>query len=188
MKKILTAAAATSLMLACAGAAQASEPYVGIGVGAFNLGSGVTKKAVAGGYLQVGDDFSQYVGAELRIGTTGKTGEELTLQPRMGIDYYAAAYVKPKYEFNDKWMGYALLGIATVRSSYSELGIARQKKTRTGYAYGLGVQYRLADQYSLGLEYSHMLSKPKTNAVAIKTNFQGLEASSLSINAKYHFW
>jgi len=187
MTKTLKIAAATSMMLAFAFTAQASEPYVGLGIGAFNLGSGVTKKAVAGGYLQLGDDFSEYLGAEVRIGTTGKTGEELTLQPRMKIEYYGAAFLKPKYQFDDQWMGYALLGIATVRSSYSETGLAVQKKTRTGYAYGLGLQYRVADSYSLGLEYSHMLSKPKTNATAIRTSFQGLEASSLSLSAKYHF-
>jgi len=187
MTNTLKIAAASAAMLAFTSVAQASEPYVGVGVGAFNLGSGVTKKAVAGGYLQLGDDFSEYLGGEIRIGTTGKTGEELTLQPRMKIEYYGAAFLKPRYQFNDQWTGYALLGVATVRSSYSETGLAVQKKTRTGYAYGLGVQYRVADNYSLGFEYSHMLSKPKTNATAIKTNFQGLEASSLSLSARYHF-
>lgn len=151
------------------------------------IGNGVIKKAVGGPYLQVGDDFWENLGGEFRIGTTGKTGEELTLQPRMRIDYYAAFYLKPRYQFNDAWMGYALLGGATVRASYSEPGFPGQKKTRFGYAYGLGVQYRLADSYSLGLEYSHMLSKPKTDATAIKTAFQGLEASSLSLSGKYHF-
>ncbi len=188
MHKTLKTAFLAISVLACGSLAQASEPYIGVGFGAFNLGSGVTKKAVGGGYLQLGDDFSEYFGGEIRIGKTGKTGEELTLQPRMGIDFFAAAYLKPKYQFNDNWMGYALLGVATFRASYSEPGLVTQKKTRTGYAYGLGLQYRVADDYSLGLEYSHMLSKPKTDPVAIKTNFQGLEASSLSLSVKYHFW
>ncbi|RME02181.1 MAG: porin family protein [Bacteroidetes bacterium] len=187
MNKTLKTALVATMTVAFSGLAQASEPYVGVGFGAFNLGSGVTKKAVSGGYLQVGDDFSENFGGELRIGTTGKTGEEFTLQPRMKIDYFAAAYLKPRYQFNDQWMGYALLGVATIRASYSEPGLVQQKKTRTGYAYGIGAQYRVSDDYSFGLEYSHMLSKPKTNATAIKTNFQGLETSSLSLSAKYHF-
>jgi len=187
VKKTIKIAVAASLMLTFGGVAQASEPYVGLGLGAFNLGSGVTKKATTGAYLQLGDDFSENFGGEIRIGKTGTTGEELTLQPRMGIDYFAAAYLKPRYEFDERWMAYALLGVATVRSSYSEPGLVKQTKTRTGYSYGLGAQYRVMDDYSIGLEYSHMLSKPKTNAIAIKTNFQGLEASSLSLNAQYHF-
>ncbi len=151
------------------------------------MGNGIAKKAVSGGYLQVGQDFSENFGDDIRIGGTGKTGEELTLQARMGIDYYAAAYLKPKYEFNDQWMLYGLIGVATIRASYSEAGFATLKKTRTGYAHGLGLQYRLVEAYSVGLEYSHMLSKPKSNATAIQTNFKRLETSSLSLSAKYHF-
>ncbi|MDQ7000579.1 MAG: porin family protein [Mariprofundus sp.] len=188
MNKTVKTAAALCMMLGFASAAQASDPYVGVGLGAFNLGTGVTKKAVFGGYLQLGDDFSEYLGAEVRIGASGKTGEELTLQPKTGIDYFAAAYLKPKYDFSEQWMGYALLGVATLRASYSQGAFPTQKKTRTGYAYGLGMQYRLADSYAIGAEYSHMLSKPKTNATAINTNFKGLESSMLTISAKYFFY
>lgn len=186
MKNTLKVTFAAAL-LGFASSAYASEPYVGLGFGAFNLGSGVTKKATSGAYLQLGDDFSENFGGEIRIGKTGKTGEELTLQPRMGIDYYLAAYLKPKYEIDDNWMAYALLGVATMRSSYSEPGLVRQNKTRTGYSYGLGMQYRVMDDYSVALEYSHMLRKPKNNIATIKNNFQGLEASSIALNVQYHF-
>ncbi len=168
--------------------AYAVDPYVGVGFGAFNIGTGVTKKAVSGGYIQLGDDFSENIGGEVRIGTSGSTGEEFTLQSRAKIDYFAAAFVKPKFQINDAWMGYGLLGIATLKGSYSEVGLAKQTKTRTGYAYGAGVQYRFAGQFAVGAEYSHMLSKPKTNATAIRTNFKGLESSVFTINAKYYLY
>ncbi len=187
MTKTFKLATASCLMLAFTSTAQASDPYVGVGLGAFNINTGVAKKAVFGGYLQAGDNFSEYLGAEVRMGATGKTGEEFTLQPRTGIDWFAAAYLKPKIEISDNLTAYALIGAATIRASYSELGFAKQKKTRSGYAYGVGMQYRLADTYSLGAEVSHMLSKPKTNATAIKTKFQGLEASMFTVNAQYHF-
>ncbi len=188
MKGFWKLACVAMMLTSFVATAHATDPYVGIGFGAFNLGNGIQKKAVAGGYVQIGDDFSEYLGAEVRIGRTGKTGEEFTLQPRMGIDYFVAAYLKPHYQFSDRLMGYALLGAATLRSSYSIAGSPVQKKTRSGYAYGLGLQYRIADAYSLGIEYSHMLSKPKTNPLAIRTNFQGLETSSLSASFKYFFF
>ncbi len=188
IKKISNMTLALGMIFFCAGNAQASDLYVGISAGAFNLGTGVTKKTVGGGFVQVGDDFSEYLGAEIRLGASGKTGEELTTQPRTGIDYFAAAFLKPKYDFNDQWMGYALLGVATLRASYSQGALPKQTKTRTGYAYGLGLQYRFADNYALAAEYSHMLGKPKTDAVAIKTNFKGLESSVFTLGLKYYFY
>lgn len=128
MARSVHIAVAASMVMAFSGAAQASEPYVGVGAGVFNLGNGVIKKAVGGPYLQVGDDFWENLGGEFRIGTTGKTGEELTLQPRMRIDYYAAFYLKPRYQFNDAWMGYALLGGATYAPAIANpASLARRK-------------------------------------------------------------
>ena len=187
MNKHLKIAIFSSTMLIFSAQAYASDPYVGLGFGVYNLGSGVTKKATSGAYLQLGDNFSEYLGGEIRIGRTGQTGEEFTAQPRMRMDSFVAAYLKPKYEFNSDWMGYALLGIARVSASYSEPGLAKQTKSRTGYAYGLGTQYNINDSYSITGEFSHMLSKPKTNATAIKTAFRGLEASSLALSVQYHF-
>jgi len=181
-------ASALCLMLAFSGSAFASDPYVGASLGAFNVGTGVSKKAVTGGFVQIGDDFSEYLGGELRIGTSGQSNLGGAAQAKARIDYFGAAFLKPKYNFDDQWMGYALIGIATLRSSYTETGLASQKKTRTGYAYGLGLQYRLSENYALGAEYSHMLSKPKTDATAIKTSFQGAEASVFTLGMKYYFY
>jgi opacity protein-like surface antigen len=188
MNKTIKMAAATCMMFAFSGAAQASDPYVGAGFASFNVGTGQTKKSVGGGYIQIGDDFSDYLGAELRIGASGKTGEELTLQPRTGIDYFAAAFLKPQYHFNDNWMVYGLIGAATLKASYSQGAFPKQTKTRTGYAYGAGLQYRFAENYAIGAEFSHMLSKPKSTAATINTNFKGLEASVFGISAKYYLF
>jgi len=186
--KKITIASALCLSLACSGNAFASDPYVGASLGAFNVGTGVSKKAVTGGFMQVGDDFSEYLGAELRIGTSGNSKQGGATQARARIDYFGAALLKPKINFDDQWMGYALLGVATLKSSYSETALAKQSKTRTGYAYGLGVQYRLGDNYALGAEYMHMLSKPKTDATLIKTSFKGVESSVFTLGMKYYFY
>jgi len=188
MNRTIKMAGAVCMMFAFSGIAQASDPYVGLGFGAFNLGTGASKNTVTGGYLQLGDDFSDNLGAELRVGASGKTGEELTLQPRIGIDYFAAALLKPKYNINDNWMIYGLIGVATLKASYSQGAFPKQTKTRTGYAYGLGAQYRMSENYAIGAELYHMLSKPKATAATINTNFKGLESSSFSLSAKYYFY
>ncbi len=188
MKHSLIIASAFCLSLACSGKAWAFDPYVGASVGAFNLGTGVSKKAVTGGFVQIGDDFSQYLGGELRVGMSGWANQGVNAGAKSRIDWFGAAFIKPKYDFDDQWMGYALLGAATLRASYSEAGLAMQKKTRTGYAYGLGLQYRPAENYAVDLEYSHMLSKPGTDATAIRTAFQGVEASLFTVGFKYYLY
>jgi hypothetical protein len=50
------------------------------------------------------------------------------------------------------------------------------------------VQYRLAENYALAAEFSHMLSKAKNTAASINTNFKGLESNSLTLSAKYYFY
>lgn len=182
------ASMALGLMLTFSGNAFASDPYVGASLGAFNVGTGVSKKAVAGGFVQLGDDFSENLGGEVRFGMSGSSKQGGAAQAKARIDYFAAAFVKPKIDFDEQWMGYALLGIATLKSSYTETGLASQSKTRTGYAYGLGVQYRIADNYALGAEYMHMLSKPKTSAAAIRTGFAGVESSVFTLGMKYYLY
>lgn len=188
MKRPLFVASACCLMLGFIGKAWASDPYLGASVGAFNIGTGVSKKAVTGGFIQVGDDFSQYLGGELRVGLSGWAKQGVNAGAKSRIDWFGAVFIKPKYDFNDYWMGYALLGVATLRASYSEPGLATQKKTRTSYAYGLGLQYRPAENYAVDIEYSHMLSKPSTNASAIRTSFAGVEASMFTVGFKYYLY
>lgn len=172
--------------LAISQSADASEPYVGVGLGSFVLNDGLNRQDTLGGYLQLGDDFSPYVGAELRLGASTKTKEEAVpvARPASKVDWFSAFYLKPKYEFAENWMGYGLIGVGVMRASYYPIGLAKQTKTRAGLGYGLGLQYRLDDQYSLGAEWSHLLSKPK-NATA--TQFQGVGVSMYTLSAKYHF-
>jgi len=187
MKRWIIAALAAVTMGATA--AQASDPYVGIGVGGFNIDNGVNKKMAAGEFLQVGDDFSEYLGGEIRIGTSGRTNDDQIGQPQTKIDYFVAAYAKPKYAMTEQFTAYALLGVASVRSSFVAPGSLLQKKTRTGIAYGLGVDYRFNEAISFGAEWSHMLTKPKNvTAATINTNFQGVSSSVYTANLKYHFF
>ena len=168
--------------------AYANDPYIGVGAGMFRLGDGVHKKSVGGATVIVGDDFSEYLGGEVRLGATGRTGEEFVAGPRLRLDYFFSAYLKPHYAVSDKFDVYGLLGLATLRASRTGVGIATQKKTRSGLAYGVGARYRLGDSYGLGLEFGHMLSKPKTTTQALRTSFQGLEASTVLLRFDYFLY
>ncbi|PIQ30323.1 MAG: porin family protein [Zetaproteobacteria bacterium CG02_land_8_20_14_3_00_50_9] len=187
MKLTLKIAFAASLLMAFSGTAQATDSYVGLGLGIFNMGNGVTKKAAPGAYLQLGNTFMENLGAEIRIGASSTTGEELTLQPRMKMKSFVAAYLKPQYQINDQFTAYGLLGMAQINGSYSEGVLPKQNKSRSGFSYGLGMQYNVSSQYSIGAELSQMLSKPNANATTVKTNFQGLNAGVYTVNAQYHF-
>jgi opacity protein-like surface antigen len=187
MKKVLASTAMAGLISAAfATSASAAQPYVGVGVGAFVIDTGLNRQDTFGGYLQLGDDFSQYVGGEIRVGASGKTKEEIVVTPLPAskVDWFAAAFLKPKYEFADNWMGYGLIGIATMRASYYPVGAVKQSKTRTGLGYGLGLQYRVSDQYSLGGEWSHLLSKPGAPSATV---FQGAGVSMYTLSGKLHF-
>lgn len=190
MKRSIRLAVAASMIsaFACnAHAADSSDQYVGLGLGAFNLDNGVNSKMTAGSYLQLGHNFMDNLGAEIRVGLTGTTGEELTLQPRMKIKSFMAAYLKPQYQLDSQWTAYGLLGVANINGTYSVGVSPKQNKSRAGISYGLGMQYNVSEMYSISAEAAQMLTKPKATAATVKTNFNGLSASAFSINAQYHF-
>ncbi|PIP01718.1 MAG: porin family protein [Zetaproteobacteria bacterium CG12_big_fil_rev_8_21_14_0_65_54_13] len=186
MKKwINIAIAALTLTLSLPAWADGSH-YIGVGAGAINLGNGLSKKAVFGSYLQIGHHFSEYFGAEVRLGATSSSTGDLPARAKQRIDF-VAHYLKPQYALSSDLTAYALLGFAVVHSSYQAAGGAKQSKNRIGYAYGLGLDYRLNDDYSAGMEWSHMLSKPKNSSATIGTSFKGLEASLFTAAVRYHF-
>ncbi|WP_018293574.1 porin family protein [Mariprofundus ferrooxydans] len=164
----------------------AGSHYVGLGAGAINLGNGLNKKAVFGSYLQIGHHFSEYFGAEVRLGATASQTSNLPTPAKQRMDF-VAHYLKPQYPFTTNLTGYALIGFAVVHTTYQPTGGTKQSKNRIGYAYGLGLDYQLNDDYSAGIEWSHMLSKPKNTAATISTNFKGLEASLFTAAVRYHF-
>ena len=51
---------------------------------------------MTGGFVQLGDDFSEYLGGELRIGTTGNSKQGGAAQARARVDWFAADLLKPK--------------------------------------------------------------------------------------------
>lgn len=187
MKKfLLSSIAACVACMSLTSTAQASDPYIGAGVGAFVLNDGFSgKKSTFGTFVQIGDNFSENLGAEIRIGTSGKTKEELAVIPGNKVDYFAAAFLKPQYAFSDQFTGYALLGFGTIRATHYPVAGLSSKKTRSGLGYGLGVSYQASDNISITGEWSHLNTKPKGASAA---NFNGLSASMFTVSAQYHLY
>ena len=186
MRNLTRAVFIAILLAAPASAWAAGEHYVGLGLGALNLGNGINNKMTFGGYLQIGHHFSEFFGAEVRLGATTGNTADAPLSGSQRMDF-VAHYLRPQYPFTDALTGYALIGFAVVHSTYRAPGQTRQSRNRIGYAYGLGLDYRLNDDYSAGIEWSHMLGKPKNTAATITSDFKGLEASAFTAAVRYHF-
>lgn len=182
----------TSLIVACAAifslasTAHASDPYVGVGAGSFTLNDGFSKRASAfGGYLQVGDNFSEYLGGEIRMGASGSTKEEFAIVPGNKIDYFAAAFLKPQIKIADRFTGYGLVGLGMIRATHSPIAGLSTSKTRSGLGYGLGFSYQAMDNFSVSGEWSHLNTKPKG---ASSANYQGVSACMYTLSLQYHLY
>jgi len=164
----------------------AGDHYIGTGIGTVSISNGINKSSAFIGYLKLGHHFSEYLSAEIHLAGSGNTGDDTSLQPKQRIDY-VAHYIKPQYEIMDGLTAYGLVGFAVVHSSRKPLGIGKQSKTRIGYAYGLGLSYLANEDYSINIEATHMLSKPKNTAATINTQYKGVEANTLTGAIQYHF-
>jgi len=190
MKKSIIAVA--TVLLSTAGAAQAQDikPYAGIGVGMFGLelkAPGVNQKnSVLGGYAKFGADFNDYIGAELRIGTTGTgtssypIGTPVTISPGLTIpspipfsfsmkaDYFISYLAKPQIKVADDFRVYGLLGGTTARvtGDFSVAGIPGVSGTMLGFSYGAGAEYKLADRLNVGAEWVQYWTDVKTGTTS----------------------
>lgn len=166
----------------------AGEHYVGAGIGAFNLSNSVNRDTVFGGYMILGHHFNEYFSAEIRLGSTASSGDgdAVIAKPKQRMDF-VAHYIKPQIAIASDFIVYGLAGFAVVHGTYQAAGQAKQSKNRISYAYGAGVNYQANADYSVDVEFTHMLGKPDNTATTINTNYKGLEANTFTAAVKYHF-
>jgi len=186
MKTWLTTAISILALGCSTSAIAAGDHYVGLGIGAVSIGNGINKSSTFITYLKLGHHFSEHLSAEIHLAGSGSAGNNTLTQPKQRIDY-VAHYIKPQFELADHLTAYGLLGFAVVHGSFKAAGIAKQGKTRIGYAYGLGLSYQANDDYSLNIEATHMLSKPGNTAATINTQYKGIEANTFAAAMQYHF-
>ncbi len=170
MKRLFFALTAW-LVVALPAQAQDFEPYVGFGLGAFGVELKESpafnqKNTVFGGYGKLGVDINDYVAAELRIGATGTGtttyppatfGKGIPVDIKLQSTYFLSYLAKLKLPVNPDLRFYGLLGGTTAKfkTTAAVLGAAASiSKTKTGFSYGAGVEWRLDDQLTLGAEWA----------------------------------
>jgi len=150
--------------------AEGIQPYVGIGAGAFSIGVKPTgsvgisqKNTVAAGFLQIGVDFNDYIGSEIRLGITGKgqtthpagagnlpftTSFTTTLK----LDQFYSYFAKLRLPLTSDANGYLLLGGTTSQFAASGSNTS-VTYTKTGFSYGAGVKQKWGENYALAAEW-----------------------------------
>jgi len=129
------------------------RPYVGAGIGAFGLElkntAGSQKNTVFGGYAKAGVDIGDYLGAELRLGTTGSGTTGTT---KLSESYFISYLAKVQYPASSDLNVYAMLGGTTANFKRTVSGV-ESSKSKTGFSYGFGAEYYLQDTLSIGGEW-----------------------------------
>ncbi|RMH62463.1 MAG: porin family protein, partial [Zetaproteobacteria bacterium] len=147
--------------------AQDIRPYAGMGLGAFGLelkNAGINgynqKNTVFGGYLRLGADVNDYFGAEFRVGTTGSgTTNYPNGSIKLDAGYLISYLAKVQYPFTPDFRLYGMLGATTAKLNVSVSVInpgtlsAADSATKTGFSYGVGGEFMLDNNLSLGAEW-----------------------------------
>lgn len=152
MKRMTNIATLALAIILGSTAAQARDirPYAAFGVGSFDFNVnayGLNDSGSTIGYFGIlGADFNDYLGAELRIGTTA-------FAPVFGLDYSFPAFFSLLGKFRvpvaDGLRLYALAGF-TSADLWTSGGFSNSE---TGLSFGGGANYTLDDQYSVSAEW-----------------------------------
>jgi len=171
-------------LIAMSGVAQAQDfkPYAGFGVGAFGVEEkvpGLSQKSTTfGGYGKFGVDFSDYLGAELRIGATANgsktypAGTLAAANPTFDLtltsDYFISYLGKIQLPVAEDFRVFALLGATTakIKATSAVTSTAVNSATKTGFSYGVGGEYFFNDNMSVGGEWVQYLTDVNLSPVA----------------------
>ncbi|HXH65437.1 MAG TPA: porin family protein [Mariprofundaceae bacterium] len=159
------------LLLMPAGYARAadSNSYLGAGLGVFGLaenGPGISQAdSVFGGFLKGGLEINDYLGVEVRIGSTvkgvrdnaaGTFGYPAPFTTSIQAESFISYLAKLRYPLMPAFRPYALLGATTARFKSTLLisGVHTSTvNTVTGLSYGIGGDYAIDERFSAGAEW-----------------------------------
>ncbi len=187
MKRLFIALAMMALCSFPAASANAGDfdikPYIGVGLGMFQLElqkdpDPLVAKAVSlkdntfGGYVKLGADVGDYLGAEVRIGGTGtaKKSYPATYIPALGAfdaklqtDFLVSYLLKLQFPVSDALRIYALGGGTTARGkvTIAKAGFQDSKQVSKP-SYGIGLEYSVDDQSRIGVEWMQYWKNVKT--------------------------
>lgn len=183
-----------SLLLVPAGYARAQDTnsYLGAGLGVFGLEENAPgfsqRDSVFGGFLKGGLDINEYVGIEIRIGSTvkgvrdqpaGTLGSAVPFTTSIQAQSFMSYLAKLQYPVSPAFRPYAMLGATTARfkSTVLQAGVqATSVHTVTGLSYGIGADYTINDMFSAGVEWMQYWHKV-TTAPNVKASIWGAVAA-----------
>ncbi|MDQ6971510.1 MAG: porin family protein [Mariprofundaceae bacterium] len=181
MKKFARLLAVMAILFVSITPARA-EHYVGLGLGLFELDSGAGKQKTFGSFVQLGNDFMPYLGAEIRLGATAKTSGN---NEEMQLDWLVAHLLKPYFDVSDDFTLYGLAGF-TVNHTSLRVGTANKlKKTNVSLSFGLGGEYAISKDFKLSAEWVRYATEKDASRRA--ANFQGLDVNGFVGSLKYEF-
>jgi len=193
MKKTI---AATTLALASIGMASNANAqdiafYTGLGLGTINTehkAAGLDQTATTfGGFVKFGADFNDYFAAELRVGMSGKNkktyaANTFTYSSPVFVSYLA----KAKYPVLANVDLYMLAGATTARIK-GTTNTATQSKSKTGLSLGVGFDYKLNNNISLGADWIQYMFPVKMTAGSVFKNDSKDRTWGLTTNLTYHY-
>jgi opacity protein-like surface antigen len=173
---------AAALLMAMPGPARAANidgvsslginPYIGLGLGVYDLKFSQTgfsqSSNMFGGFVKLGADFNDYLGAQLRVGTTERANRSYA-GATVGLDasYLFSYLVKLQFPVTQEFHIYGLAGGTTgkahITATPASFLTANAGKTATGASFGGGIDYRVDDFMSVGLEYMRYWNGVKVN-------------------------
>jgi len=128
------------------------KPYLGLGVVDYQLDlpSGLGAANSTGYFVQGGIDFNDYVGAELRVGTS-KTATKAIGASTFKFNNISSAFAKLQTPDKNFFKLYGLLG-GTFSNSTQSLGAISLTQTKSSASYGGGIG--MSDQgFTLSAEW-----------------------------------
>ena len=178
MKKLMIAASAA--LICAATPAQAADDLLrdvtyGAGIGSVDLGgvgTGTLFYGIAEKELRIDQLRDVDTSAQLRVGTSTKASAGLV---EFGIDYLISGMFKASKEVQKGISAYGMLGFSyasiTASATVPFLGTVSASSTDTSFGYGIGADYEVNRDLTVGLEYAAYWSDVTAIAVNAKFNF-----------------
>lgn len=130
---------------------------------------------ILGGY-QINEHFS--VEGRLNLSAKDKSFDDSGNSVKFKVDNSYSAFVKGAYPFTDTFSIYALAGFnsSKYKATVNFGGpTASESESKSGFAYGAGLQFRVNDAWSVSGEY------------VVLPDLEDIDATNLSLVVRYKF-
>jgi len=156
--------------------------YVGLGVSAAQVNSHVyDKETLLDVSAKVGYNLSKYLAIEFRGSIGVNDGDKL------GHEYSSGIYLKPQYPVDDDLTLYALLGYAQSKITFENEeafnGVRNNYTTQNGFSFGLGLDYKLSEDWSLFVDAIRYIDESTTRL----EGKYGIKVDAITFGVSYHF-